>query len=147
MVTPMGHLARLVVRASLLAAVMGCGESEDANGSGGSPASGATCTVEGNACVSSVTGQECCTLLGHRVEVDEAAGCKRLIDPEWSQVLCVAPSCEVAAMITCYELEEEDGTQSIFLGNGEVTGGLEQVGLRICSDKTATDLLSIRDCS
>ncbi|MFW5739916.1 MAG: hypothetical protein ACOC1F_06080 [Myxococcota bacterium] len=119
----------------------------DAAVDGASPDSGsssnATCSVQESQCVSS-TGDPCCTLNGHRVEVDEDAGCKRSLDEAWSRVMCAPPPCNRGAMVTCYEVDDA-GESVTYLSNYEVFGAGASA-LTKCLDVSGAELLAMPEC-
>lgn len=103
----------------------------------------AICTVEQKQCVSS-TADSCCTLNGHRVQVDEDRGCKVALDEEWSYVVCVAPECTSGPTLTCYELAN-DGGSVYYLANNEIfVPGSSP--LTPCQGLTGSELLAMPDC-
>lgn len=106
--------------------------------------SGEPCVVQSGVCVSPAG--ECCTLNGHRIQVDANAGCKRLLDEEWSLAVCVAPDCVLGATITCYYMGLSDGGTVIYLANNEAFRSGGTPGLVPCQDITATELLMMPDC-
>lgn len=92
----------------------------------------------------SSTGDACCTLNGHRVQVDDDADCKRTLDEEWSQTRCAPPPCSSGNMATCYEVDGA-GESVYYLADYELFGAGAS-GLTKCTAVSGGELLAMPEC-